>query len=68
MNAFGVFLGALLTYGAFVAIPPTVPIRFDGNDAASAIALLLIIGPVGGMLSVRVLLKAEPLKALGLAS
>ena len=68
VNAFGVFLGALLTYGAFVAIPPTVPIRFDGNDAASAIALLLIIGPVGGMLSVRVLLKAEPLKALGLAS
>jgi len=68
VNAMGVLMGALLTYAMFVAIPPTVPIRFDGNDAASAIALLLVIGPLGGLLSVRVLLKAEPLKALGLAS
>ncbi len=68
VNAFGVLLGAVLTYALFVVIPPTVPIRFDGNDAFSAIALLLVIGPLGGLLSVRVLLKAEPLKALGLAS
>jgi putative ABC transport system permease protein len=68
VNAFGVALGALLTYGLTFAIPPVVPVRFDGADAARTVALLLIIGPLGGLSSVQVLLKAEPLKALGLAS
>ena len=68
VNAFGVALGALLTWGLTFAIPPVVPVRFDGADAARTVALLLIIGPLGGLSSVQVLLKAEPLKALGLAS
>ncbi len=68
VNAFGVALGALLTWGLTFAIPPVVPVRFDGADAARTVALLLVIGPLGGLSSVQVLLKAEPLKALGLAS
>ena len=68
VNAFGVVLGALLTWGLTFGIPPVVPIRFDGADVARTVALLLIIGPLGGLSSVQVLLKAEPLKALGLAS
>jgi putative ABC transport system permease protein len=68
VNAFGVALGALLTYGLTFAIPPVVPVRFDGADAVRTVVLLLVIGPLGGLSSVQVLLKAEPLKALGLAS
>ena len=68
VNAFGVVLGALLTWGLTFGIPPVVPVRFDGADVARTVALLLIIGPLGGLSSVQVLLKAEPLKALGLAS
>jgi putative ABC transport system permease protein len=68
VNAFGVLLGAGLTFLLTLAIPPVVPIRFDGNDVATTIALLLIIGPLGGLVAVRTLLQAEPLKALGLAS
>ena len=68
VNAFGVALGGVLTYGLTLGLPPVVPIRFDGNDVATTIGLLLVIGPLGGLVAVRALLQAEPLKALGLAS
>lgn len=68
VNAFGVFIGAVLTLGLAKAIPAVVPIRFDGGDVTMAIALMLAIGPLGGLVAVRTLLQAEPLKALGLAS
>ena len=68
VNAFGVILGAMLTWLLTLAIPPVVPIRFDGLDALRTVLLLLLIGPLGGLVAVRALLKAEPLKALGLAS
>ena len=68
VNAFGVMLGAGLTFGLTLGIPATVPVRFEGNDVATAIGLMLLIGPLGGLVAVRTLLRAEPLKALGLAS
>jgi putative ABC transport system permease protein len=68
VNAFGVLFGAGLTFLLTLGIPPTVPIRFDGGDVVTTIVLLLIIGPLGGVVAVRALLQAEPLKALGLAS
>ncbi len=68
VNAFGVALGAVLTFGLTLGLPPAVPIRFDGNDVATTMGLLLLIGPLGGLVAVRTLLQAEPLKALGLAS
>jgi putative ABC transport system permease protein len=68
VNAFGVLLGAGFTFLLTLGIPPVVPIRFDGADVVTTIVLLLIIGPLGGVVAVRALLQAEPLKALGLAS
>jgi putative ABC transport system permease protein len=68
VNAFGVLIGALLTFGLALVMPATVPIRFVGDAVATSLAALLIIGPIGGLASIQVLLKAEPLRALGLAS
>jgi putative ABC transport system permease protein len=68
VNAFGVAFGAALTYGLALAIPPVVPIRFDGASVTTAVGLMLLVGPLGGLVAVRALLQAEPLKALGLAS
>ena len=67
-NAFGVLIGVGLTFALTLFIPPIVPIRFDGGDVLTTVVLLLIIGPLGGLVAVRALLQAEPLKALGLAS
>lgn len=68
VTAIGVLFGVLATLGLAAVIPPTVPIRFDGSTFASTVVLMLMIGPLGGLVSVQVLLKTEPLRALGLAS
>ncbi len=62
----GVSIGALLTYFFSLFFPPTVPIVFDGPTSAIALASLLLIGPVGGLVSIRYAVRIEPLKALGL--
>lgn len=64
----GVAIGALGTLLLSLGLPPTVPITFTGESAAIAIASLLIIGPLGGLISLFVLLRVEPLTALGLSS
>jgi len=68
VNSFGVVLGAALTFGLALGLPAAVPIRFVGSAIASSLIALLVIGPLGGLASIQVLLKAEPLRALGLAS
>jgi putative ABC transport system permease protein len=68
VNAFGVVLGVLATLGLAAVIPGEVPIRFDGDTFVSTTLLMLLIGPLGGLVSIQILLKTEPLKALGLAS
>jgi putative ABC transport system permease protein len=40
---------------------------FDGNSVAIAILTLLSIGPIGGLVSVRLAVSVEPLIALGLS-
>ena len=67
INALGVAVGALGSFLLSLSFPPTVPILFTGDSVTSAVALLLIIGPLGGMVSVWLLLRVEPLTALGLA-
>lgn len=67
VNAFGVLLGTVGTLALASAIPPSVPVVFAGQSAATAIIALLLIGPLGGMVSVWILLRVEPLTALGLA-
>ena len=68
VNTFGVLLGTLLTFGLALGMPATVPIRFVGSAIVSSLTALMVIGPLGGLASIQVLLKAEPLRALGLAS
>jgi putative ABC transport system permease protein len=68
INAFGVVIGALGTYGLTQILPPGIPIAFRGDAVSSALISLLLIGPIGGIVSIITLLRAEPLKALGLAS
>ena len=66
-NVFGVLLGALAAFGLAAVFPATVPIVFVGAQAAVAITTLLLIGPLGGLVSIRYLTRVEPLRALGLA-
>ncbi len=62
----GVFIGAALTLLLAANFPVTVPIVFRPASTAMAIASLLLIGPIGGLVSVRYSLRIEPLRALGL--
>jgi putative ABC transport system permease protein len=49
-------------------MPENIPIAFTGPTVIFAIALLLLIGPVGGLVSIRLALKIDPLMAIGLSS
>ena len=68
VSTFGVLMGGVVTLllGAF--IPGNVPIVFAGGNVALAVILLLLIGPIGGLVSVRLAISVEPLLALGLNS
>jgi len=66
VTVIGVFIGAALTLLLAANFPVTVPIVFKANSTAIAIASLLLIGPIGGLVSVRYSLRIEPLRALGL--
>lgn len=68
INCIGVTIGALGTLGLGLILPAGIPIIFEGSVISSAIISLLLIGPVGGLVSLRTLLKTEPLTALGLSS
>jgi len=62
----GVAIGGLLTFLFSLFFPPTVPIVFNGTTSAIALVALLLIGPAGGLVSIRYAVRIEPLKALGL--
>jgi putative ABC transport system permease protein len=64
----GVGIGVVGTYMLSLSLPPTVPITFTPESALVAIVSLMIIGPMAGLISLVVLLRVEPLTALGLAS
>ncbi len=63
----GVAIGGILTFLFSLSFPPTVPIVFNGTTSAIALIALLLIGPLGGLVSIRYAVRIEPLKALGLA-
>lgn len=67
-TAIGVAIGGLLTFLFSLTFPPTIPIVFNGTTSALAIVALLLIGPLGGLVSIRYAVRIEPLKALGLSS
>lgn len=66
VTLFGVGLGALISLGLALGIPSSVPIIFTGTSVLLAIISLLLIGPLGGIVSVRLALRVEPLRALGM--
>ena len=68
ITVIGVAMGGLLTFLFSLTFPPTVPIVFNGATSAFAIIALLLIGPIGGLVSIRYAVRIEPLKALGLSS
>jgi putative ABC transport system permease protein len=67
INALGVALGAIGSLLLAASFPPGIPIVFTGDAVAAAVTALMLIGPLGGLVSVWALLKIEPLTALGLA-
>lgn len=68
VTAIGVAIGGLMTFLFSLFFPPTVPIVFNGTTSAIAIIALLLIGPLGGLVSIRYAVRIEPLKAVGLSS
>lgn len=68
VTAIGVLIGGVLTFIFSLTFPPTVPIVFKGTTSLIAVIALLLIGPIGGLVSIRYAVKIEPLKALGLSS
>lgn len=68
VTALGVAVGGLGTYLLSLSFPPTVPIAFNGSNTTLAVLALLVIGPLGGLVSIRYAMRIEPLKALGLSS
>ncbi|MHB8135624.1 MAG: ABC transporter permease [Anaerolineaceae bacterium] len=68
VTVIGVAIGGLLTFLFSLTFPPTVPIVFNGTTSAIALIALLLIGPFGGLISIRYAVRIEPLKALGLSS
>ena len=63
----GVTIGSGLAFLFSLTFPPTVPIVFNGTASAIAIVALLLIGPIGGLVSIIYAVRIEPLKALRLS-
>ena len=66
VTAIGVAIGGGFTYLFSLGFPPTIPLVFNGSRSLIAILLLLLIGPLGGMVSIIYAVRIEPLKALRL--
>ncbi len=66
VNLAGVIAGTLGTAVLAATFPATVPIVFQPGNVAIALAGLLVIGPLGGLVALRAALRVEPLRALGL--
>jgi putative ABC transport system permease protein len=64
----GIGIGSLITFGVASVFPADIPIVFELRSGAMAAISLLLMGPIGGLLSIRYSLRVEPLTALGLNS
>ncbi len=65
-TAIGVAIGGGMTYLFSLGFPPTIPLAFNGTRSLLAVIALLLIGPLGGMVSIIYAVRIEPLKALKL--
>lgn len=64
----GTFIGGMVVLALAVALPAGIPIIFTPQSVVTALASLILIGPIGGLISIRYSLRVEPLTALGLSS
>lgn len=64
----GIAIGGTAALLFSLALPPGVPIVFEGTSTLFSAALLLAIGPIAGLVSMRTLFRVEPLTALGLGN
>ncbi len=62
----GVALGSIGTFLLSLGLPNGIPILLTGKTAIITIITLLMIGPIGGLVSVQLALRVEPLTALGM--
>jgi putative ABC transport system permease protein len=62
----GVVIGSLASLGLALIMPPGIPIIFEPRSGVMAIVSILLMGPIGGLVSIRYSLRVEPLIALGL--
>lgn len=67
ITAIGIGLGALAALLFSLVLPAGIPIVFQGEAVLTAVVILFVIGPISGLISIRTLLKVEPLTALGLS-
>jgi len=65
VTTLGVLLGTVGTFLISLSLPAQVPIRFDGPSIAGSLLLLLLIGPLGGLVSIRLAVRVDPLTAIG---
>ena len=68
ITIFGVAMGSIVTGLLSLALPTGIPLQFNGQSIVFAIIALLTIGPLGGLVSVRLAVSVEPLAALGLSA
>jgi putative ABC transport system permease protein len=64
----GVAIGSLVTLLFSAVMPDAVPVVFDPQAIVLQIIGLLLIGPLGGLVAVRLTTRIEPLTALGVSS
>jgi putative ABC transport system permease protein len=67
INIVGVLIGSFLTFLVASGFPPNIPIIFELRSGAIAVGSILLMGPLGGLVSIRYALQVEPLTALKLA-
>jgi putative ABC transport system permease protein len=68
VTTFGVLIGGFFTWIMSLFIPDTVPLVLSLQTSWMDILALLAIGPIGGLVSVRLATQVEPLRALGLSN
>ena len=68
VTTFGVLIGTTITILLSLGLPQGIPIVFTPQNTLIQIGSLVLIGPIGGLVAVRVATRVEPLTALGLSS
>ena len=65
VTTIGVAIGGLVTYLLTLGIPSEVPLQLTAATIATTTGLLLIIGPLAGLVSIRLAIRVDPLTAIG---